>query len=711
MDPMTMQPMMGGGFGAGMGMNGMNMGMGTMGGFDGNNAGFNNGWNGQQSWNVGQDNYNHPNAAGMGHGDYGSNNSGYPQSTGFNQGNYGRGNHYNDYQNSFGYRGRGRGRGGFVNGRGGGYGFGSNDAFAQQYPQSKNGPGQQPSAPVSDTAAILPAGRNTSAVPGDVDEFGREVRQTSETKAAEGGTSEVPKDDVAGNAEIVPTEDGDKAKVNGDAQDSSVPEDSAPKPIQTLDEVESYQQNNYHNGNYGNNYNQAYGGRGPGFGSMQPPIVKPVDVPINAPTGPKAMREGLPNTGWSGLKLGASGRPESIPGRRDLTPVVGNVSENGLTSQEVVSESRDRDRIKSPSPSRDRSKSRDRKRSRSRDRSRDRHCRKHRHRSASLTEDEKETERRRQRRKERRDAGRREDDGTNQDDHVAETKDDRRESRGDEQRSRSASPSDSKRSSHRSRREKDKYREQRDREDKYRERGDEKHRDRDDEKYRERDDDVDYKSSHKHRSSRRHHDERPRSRERSRERDREDRHRHSRRNSQAVVEEKASKTDTSLPPTPIEPEAPRRPSLMSNGANIIEIRGASTRKKVSLAEAPKINIPTGPRTSASSNRDERPSRRHEDERRNRDKERAKEKERARAPAVSNAPAVQDPHTLEREARNRERLLKETQRIAALNGGGSKRGRDDGGEERKGRKKRGRGEESEEARIARLEAEREGERWA
>lgn len=47
MDPMAMQQMfMNGGFGAGMGMNGMNMGMG-MGGFDGG-VGFNNGWNGQQ---------------------------------------------------------------------------------------------------------------------------------------------------------------------------------------------------------------------------------------------------------------------------------------------------------------------------------------------------------------------------------------------------------------------------------------------------------------------------------------------------------------------------------------------------------------------------------------------------------------------------------------------------------------------------------------
>src|SRR6187402_301051 len=93
MDPMTMQSMfMNGGFGGGM-----NMGMGI--GFDGGvGTGFNNGWNGQQTWNVG-DNFNHPNASSMGHGDYGANNSSYAShAAAYNQGNYGRPNQYNDYQ-------------------------------------------------------------------------------------------------------------------------------------------------------------------------------------------------------------------------------------------------------------------------------------------------------------------------------------------------------------------------------------------------------------------------------------------------------------------------------------------------------------------------------------------------------------------------------------------------------------------------------------
>ena len=84
--------------------------------------------------------------------------------------------------------------------------------------------------------------------------------------------------------------------------------------------------------------------------------------------------------------------------------------------------------------------------------------------------------------------------------------------------------------------------------------------------------------------------------------------------------------------------------------------------------------------------------------------------------------TKDPHELEREARNRERLLKEAQRMAGLTGGfARKRSRDEGDEGventgrsgkkgRKGRRGTGLGDESEESRIARLEAERESARW-
>ncbi len=89
---------------------------------------------------------------------------------------------------------------------------------------------------------------------------------------------------------------------------------------------------------------------------------------------------------------------------------------------------------------------------------------------------------------------------------------------------------------------------------------------------------------------------------------------------------------------------------------------------------------------------------------------------APAAAAMAKPAAKDPHTLDREARDRERLLKEAQRITRLAGmAGSKRGRgadDDGaGGERKSRRESRRGggggtEGDDEQRMSRLEAERE-----
>lgn len=77
----------------------------------------------------------------------------------------------------------------------------------------------------------------------------------------------------------------------------------------------------------------------------------------------------------------------------------------------------------------------------------------------------------------------------------------------------------------------------------------------------------------------------------------------------------------------------------------------------------------------------------------------------------------DHHTMEREARNRERLLKELQRREAMEGKGSN------GQRREGKTSDGRGgtssrrmsykyedEESNEARASRVEHEREAGRW-
>jgi hypothetical protein len=682
MDPMTMQNMfMNGGFGM-SGMNGMNMSMGAgMGGFDGVGAGFNNEWNGQQSWNVGPDNFNHPNAASMGTGDYGSNNSGYnPHASRYNQGNYGHGSQYNDY-GSYGHQSRGRGR------DGGGYGRGangSNEAFSQQFPQ-QFGSREGVNGHNRETGQI-PTGPKADAAQGNVDEFGREIRPASE--ASDKASGEPTTKD---GTEATPGQDQEGTGVD---QDNSIKDTTgqidghAPRPIQTLDEAEGFGMDGFP----GYNPGLSRGGFGPGFagrGGFNPMQSAKPDVPINAPTGPKAMRDGLPNTGLSGLRVrgfAGVGVPISKTGGSPSAPPEPEQDEkNGKGSQ----------RSKSPSRERSRERSRDRRRSRSR--SRDRHHRRHR---TPISEDEKESERRRERRRERH--RRREDGDDDREDTGFGDKHVENEGRNvGEERSRPASPSESKRSGHRSRHDRDKYRE------------------------RDRDSDREYKSSssHKHRSGNRHRDDRSRSRDR----DHEHRHRHSRRGSE-VVEDKPEKPDRSIPPTPVEPEDPSgRPSTATNGT--IEIKGGGSRRQPPLDD---IVIPTGPRqdrnppSARERERDynrgienrqhrededprHRPSR-HRDSDRERERERTREKDRPRAPPT--APAVQDPHTIEREARNRERLLKEAQRIAGLGGmpGAGKRNREDGDDGRKGRRKSRRGEEGEEARLARLEAERESSRW-
>ncbi|ESZ92976.1 hypothetical protein SBOR_6642 [Sclerotinia borealis F-4128] len=721
MDPMTMQNMMmSGGFGgAGMGMNGMNMGMG-MGNFDGGvGAGFNNGWNSQQSWNVGPDNFNHPTAAGMGPGDYGANNSGFSQdAAGFNQGNYGRANQYNDHQNSYsqGYqgRGRGRGRGGWHQNRGG-HGHGFNDH--SQHLQQPFGQARQSTEPHNENVPMSagPKEETDSGTAANVDEFGRELRQETPKNEAENSVDNV----ISQNPASFATQGREEHHVNSDDVAQDVPsgitnDDFIPQPIKSLEANESaafapmpmigdgynamspVDPNMRYFGHPRGGFSQSRGGRGGSFSAMQPPFVKPVDVPINAPTGPKAMREGGPRSALPSIRTHGF----SIAGKASAS-ARGSVS----AAPESVTQERGRTRSPSQEKEKDRSRSRSRSKDQKRDRSRERrHRRRHRSTSRSRSEDEEEIERRREKRRERR---RRHEEGAdlerdaNED--KPEKKDDDDRKRDDENRSRSASPQESKRSNHRSsRRDRDKYRD------------------------RERDDDKHRSSSHKHRSSHRsHRDERSRSRERERsERDREREHRHRQSRHASRDAEDRTNGDTPLQ-TPIEPShSSRKSSLISNGQNGIEIKGASSRNRPNTDINLSLNIPTGPKGSQRDrerDREKDRSGRHgESHRSRRDSERtnttSRDQEKSRAEKKKEDV---DPHTLEREARNRERLLKEAQRIAGLTsavGVNRKRSRDDVDESssRKGRKKGRRGagtDDTDEARIARLEAERESSRWA
>ncbi|KAI1105913.1 hypothetical protein F4804DRAFT_90211 [Jackrogersella minutella] len=649
MDPMAMQNMMmNGGFGAqGMGMNGMNMNMGMNG-----LSGGNNDWNGQQSWNVGQDNFN-PNTPGMGNGDFGNFNAGFR--TGFNSGNYGHHNQFNEYRRGhYGYRGgRGRGRG-FYGGYGRGYhqGYNANPGWAghgQQFPGGK------------DDQQALDDPQVAGQPSGNVDEFGRAIRpesnqdtqQAGETEHIEtgGGHDSTAADgaDKLENAEQVPKEDGlqsvqgDPANDKGDV--SSRDQHSAPQ--------------------------------GPSRGNAGPPLhiqTAVPDRPFNAPTGPKAMRQGLPNTSLHNLRARGFITDEKSPSSRtNHPPIVASPVETKLksrssslhSSKDKVRHHRERDREhdedeKSKGHHHDRDRDRSRTYTISRSRSRDRkESRKHRrHHSPSNSDDDREGGRRRRKHKSRRQPTRDDDDYRGRS----------RDGKYDE-RSRSTTPVDRehRRSDHRSRRDRDEKRRDRDIDrdsdyDRHRKSGHRSHRDRDQERERDRD------------------------RERDPEKDRGKNHTEDR-------QHRSSKNSSALP-TPVEPsDKTFNPPTGPRGS--FSIKGASSKAGSGLEIKGASSKPSNP-----NRRDSEPSRRPSQS--------------STAGQKSGVP-TKDPHTLEREARDRERLLKEAQRMATIAGrtSGVKRSRE-GGDDRGGRRKSRRSEavntEDEEARMRRLEAEREGRRW-
>ncbi|KXJ97507.1 hypothetical protein Micbo1qcDRAFT_230148 [Microdochium bolleyi] len=628
MNPMMMQNMfMNGGFGAqGMGMNGMNMNMG-MNGFNGGG----NDWNGQQSWNVGQDNFN-PNAPGMGNGDFGNLNTG-------NYAGYGHHNQYNDYnRGGFGFRGRGRGRGrGFYGGYGRGYYNGYNNPqqnWAHQNPQYHN---QGAQAVGSD------GGQN--AITGPENNDNQITDQTGTATQANG--------------------DG-KAK-SADGPDSSHQQLSGP-------------------------------GRPDGMQSDASSVTVP-DVPLNAPTGPKAMRQGLPNTSFHYLKargllpgenatgaaVGVSPIEDQTRSRSRSVHTYKNEDARHSDNDDRAHGSSDQGRSRRHDGQYDEPKSHPASRTPSRSRSRERKdSRRHRrHRSGSVS-----------------DTGDRDDGHHGPDEHRHRShKSSRRSTKNEDDpkarsrdepyddKPRSVSPNDRdlgrdrddhrerdkdrdhKRSSHRSRR---------DRDDRRRDRERDRDRDRERDKDRTRDADDDRHRRSSHRSSRRDRDyERG-----DRDKDRDDR-RHERRDRDRDRDSRrSSKAATSTPLTPIEAPEFNPPAGPKRHTSIFNIKGGASGSGGDLNH--KRSSATGTGSSAQ--------------------------------APSSSSAAKDSHTLEREARDRERLLKEAQRLArGFGGAGSKRGRDDkddrdGGSRRKSRRSEAVNDDEGESRMRRLEAERERDRY-
>ncbi|RDA91072.1 hypothetical protein CP533_3055 [Ophiocordyceps camponoti-saundersi (nom. inval.)] len=507
-------------------------------------------------------------------GDYGNMTAGFQ--TGYNQGSYGG--HFNDYRrNNFG-RGRGRGRGlyGGFGGRGGHY----------QDNQDQGGFYPQPDA----------------RRPGD--EGGQGMMGLRSAAVAVAATAT-----AGGGGEMAEAAGGDTGGQLASSRE-----------------------------NLGN---EAASGdvlsRNSTAGAIRSVLSTP-DVPINAPTGPKAMRQGLPNTSLHNLRArgyqvdgavdearGRSRSPdrEAEHRRQDQQDDRGhceqrhpeNVDEPSST-EKVAAPDRPSTPISPPPPtlapnkakrSRSRSPSRSRSRSRHRSPSRSRGGRHRRPLSPPTEGDGQSSSRRRKRPRGGRKHG---------GEHYTPSK--------DERRSRSVSVE---RTSHRGHT-KDKERRER-----------RSHRERSRDRGRDRDYDYDHSSRRERERRDRRDDDEDRHRRRHHHHHNHHNHHHHRRD-----------------PTSPSPDRKAVPDLVRRSSAAAAMTNSSTTNHTNAAAA----------------------------------------------------VVTDPHTMEREARNRERLLKEAQRIAGL--AGSKRGRDTSDEGlRRGRRAVRRSDEDEE-RMRRLEVEREGGRW-
>ncbi|KAE8863572.1 hypothetical protein PTNB73_06779 [Pyrenophora teres f. teres] len=498
----------------GMGMNDMSaMNMMQYGG------GYGNGWNGMGS---GYGNFGGPNQMG------GYNQSGaYPEM--MNQ--FPKNNFPNQNQNRFhANQGGAHAQRNNRNGSQGSFGPGFHNAHSR--PGSRSGP-----APNAEGEQAKASAESTDE--GKESAYG--VPVSSEKQAPENGVDA----------------DGDVANQAGDDPDQAA-QDGGLKPIQTVDtgdiDVPSYDQSMMGNGmqadmsypqgmmnqfpgqhmnasfdpsmsmNMG--YNSNYGPRG-GFNNgaygaatvLTGQPTEPIGVGVaGAPTGPRAMREGRPNTGFSS-RVNSSRfppPPKSVASTNDVAP---GSPQRRVRSRSPLRDESMRVKVRSPTRSRSRSKAREDVRDEPRERSRSAdHQSRREDRGRSVTPLDNEYESRKDRKQHR---------SSRYDDREQEYEGryrDEKGSRGDRTRSASA---DSKYRS--SRREKEKHRSSgshRERSKEHRRRhrsrsprGDEKYDD--DEAYANGGKDSDASSRRKHRSGNK--DRRDRSRDRERERDRKDR--------------------------------------------------------------------------------------------------------------------------------------------------------------------------------------------
>ena len=343
MGNMGMTPDMFGGFGGpGMGMDSMNMGM----GFSPNQSGYM-GWNGQPGWNIAQDNFN-PMTNGIGA--FGAN-AGYhhPISGGYDHfnsmtpqqypNNNFPGNHFRgqgNFQRGQG-RGSGRGRGdyGTFNGNHAGFQNQSTPNSSQHQIEQPNGaphidPGQNVpeklGGDLANSTDHMKTGEEISteaaSLDDQVDEFGRNV------PAAQGETSMDVSDEKVNNANAGQEEDlgvPETVPLSDDAGNIPMLQNSNIPPRGPAALVHPEYAHEYAGRGRGN----ARGGfsfRGRGSNAWSGVAHSGIDQPqkplnstealgqgvAGAPTAPKALRQGLPNTGYRRGGFGVPGRGDII---------------------------------------------------------------------------------------------------------------------------------------------------------------------------------------------------------------------------------------------------------------------------------------------------------------------------------------------------------------------------------------------------------------
>ncbi|OGM51338.1 hypothetical protein ABOM_000143 [Aspergillus bombycis] len=700
MDPMVASQGMFGGYG--MNMNGMNTGM----NFDAG-QGIYGGWDGSQNnmWNGGQDKFN-PNAFANGMGpQYGapSGFGGYNMSqpngvhpqmqqqqfpnqdfqTGYYGPGYGRGNF------------RGRGRGFYPGGRGrGGY----TGPMQANYPPNANYPAFNSPNFNQDMSSQSQEGVSAETPSGEPN--GTEATNANDENALSGDLDGTKDPSLNENVADV-GDNGEVSSANGPTMDETTgPEDSELRGIPTIDSLDQANAAQaMHNGpmmpmgpGFGRGYMRGPfpGGRGGPF--TGPPFMPGSGMPAprgpgveGAPAAPRAMREGLPNT--SILRQ----RNFQGPGRGLVSSV--RPSDASQSTTPAPQEDR-RPRSRSRSKSRARSASRSKSRSRSRARSQSTSRRHNRPRSASIENGAEDSERKRERpRRPRR-----------------EDKYDEQSQAEDDHRTRSPSV-DSRRSSHRRDRERDRrsgrrsHRSHRHRSQSPSRNGDSRDADRlalipeeKDPGSRSRTpivSEAQESSSRTYRSGK----DRPSRRDEERERDRDSRRRDRERDRDRDRYRERERDR-------------ERDRDRARDRHRDRDRDRDRDRKRSRRDRTESPVDSDYSSRYHSRRIKRS---REDE--IRDKDRTRDK-----PSSSSAKTSEpekDPHTLEREARNRERLLKEQQRREAMHAdrdAGKTSRRRDSRQERPAAGSRRltykyEDDESDAARAARVEKEREASRWA